>query len=310
MRNLKPSVLAKTALTILLLTHTTIALPFVPDPMVPSIRPPVKSLSLGQSLHTRLLPAALLHRRKRLCCAERCCIYGCCVKKNATAHHTNLIETSPPKPSSSGMETLLTVMNPWFSSFNKNFYNRHLDEEDGKKKGAAATNITRTTTTTTTTNSCGAAAAVDDHDEGDGGSIKKEIIARRTYEEEEEQNNNNNHDTTIAIPIIRIFPNGSFSTFTPEQTNEFYILRKAQGEGPDPRDPPVEHPAPLGIDQTPKPSKEPSLYDQYRICNSSGEWCSLPLKEGSTLLAGIGIGSCTYYEEDGLWGKTITYHAC
>lgn len=111
------------------------------------------------------------------------------------------------------------------------------------------------------------------------------------------------------VPLVRIFPNGSFSPFTTEETIEFYILRNAQGQGQDVRDPPLEHPAPPGVEQTPKPSKEGSVYDESRTCDSSGEWCNMPV-EGSQLIAGIGIGSCTYFEPEGIWGKTVTYLAC
>lgn len=111
------------------------------------------------------------------------------------------------------------------------------------------------------------------------------------------------------VPLVRIFPNGTFSPFTTEETIEFYILRNAQGQGPDPRDPPLEHPAPPGVELEPKPSKEGSVYDESRTCDSSGEWCNMPV-EGSQLIAGIGIGSCTYFEPEGIWGKTVTYLAC
>lgn len=274
MRNPNPSVSAKTALTILLLTHTTTALPFIPNARVSSIRPPVTTLNLDRS------PGSLLQ------------------------------------------------INPGLMS------NRNVNTT----KRAVAKNTTKTTaTTTTTTTPSGTSAAAADDDGGgvggDGGDDKKNreitINRRRTNEEEEEsnKNNNNNNDnndtttttTTKPLPIIRIFPDGSFATLTPEETKEFYIVRTAQGEGPDVRDPPLEHPAPTTtttttgggpIDQTPKASREPSEYDQSRTCASSGEWCPLPREEGSTLLAGTGIGSCMYYREDGLWGKTVTYHAC
>lgn len=310
MRNLKPTVFAKISLTFLLLTHTTTSLPLVPDPVVSSIWPSVRNLHLGQSpgrplpisglstgnIYTTKRAATAtppaIYQREWFCCAERCCcIYGYCVKKSARVNHTSLIESSPAKVTK-GMEKLLTVVNPWSTGFGQFFRDRHHDEENDKKRAAANSTATSTTTPSVATND-------DDDDDGDK---RKETISRRTLEEEEK------YDDTVE-PIIRIFSNGSFTSFTAEETTEFYILRTAQGEGPDLRDPPLEHPAPLGIDQTPKPSKEPSGYDQSRTCDSSGEWCPLP-REGSTLLAGIGIGSCTYYREDELRGKTISYQAC
>lgn len=131
----------------------------------------------------------------------------------------------------------------------------------------------------------------------DGAHGKTEITRRWMGEESKD------------VPLVRIFSNGSFTPFTTEETIEFYILRNAQGQGPDPRDPPLEHPAPPGVEQEPKPSKEGSVYDESRTCDSSGEWCKMPV-EGSQLIAGIGIGSCTYFEPEGIWGKTVTYLAC
>lgn len=135
--------------------------------------------------------------------------------------------------------------------------------------------------------------------DGVNGAGGKKETTRRWIGEEEGKD----------VPLVRIFPNGSFTPFTTEETIEFYILRNDQGQGPDVRDPPLEHPAPPGVEETPKPSKERSVYDQSRTCDSSGEWCDMPV-EGSQLIAGIGIGSCTYFEPEGIWGKTVTYIAC
>ena len=191
------------------------------------------------------------------------------------------------------MEYFLTVLNPFLIGFGKPSRDRHLDEakEEEEKQKKMRLNAT-------------SPAAYDDDGGGGGGGGKKEITRRWTVEEEEEE-----EEEDKDVPLVRIFPNGSFSPFTSEETIEFYILRNAQGQGPDLRDPPLEHPAPPGVEQTPKPSKEGSVYDESRTCDSSGEWCKMPV-EGSQLIAGIGIGSCTYFEPEGMWGKTVTYLPC
>lgn len=48
------------------------------------------------------------------------------------------------------------------------------------------------------------------------------------------------------------------------------------------------------------------MYNKSRRCEKTGQWCKLP-QEGSVLIAGPGIGACTYYKED---GKIISYTPC
>lgn len=286
MRSFEPLIFIFTYTALLPLLHILIinALPVHPTPLPFSIRPPLVSFPLQPlkpyppkpSIGNRTTP--LIHGRARFCCAEKSCPTGYCRRKeDATDNHTSLIESYPPKYNR-GIESFLTVLNP----FRKLFRDRHHDEaEEGKEEKKMGSNhMTRP------------AADVD------GGGGKTETN-RRWVEEEGDKD----------IPLVRIFPNGSFSPFTTEETIEFYILRNAQGQGPDVRDPPLEHPAPPGVEQTPKPSKEGSVYDESRTCDSSGEWCKMPV-EGSELIAGIGIGSCTYFEPEGIWGKTVTYLAC
>lgn len=203
------------------------------------------------------------------------------MNEDVTANHTSLIESSLSKYSK-GMESFSTMLNPFLTTgFHTLFRDRHLDGVEAKDENKMGL--------TNTTSSAG---------NGGDGAGGKNKITRRLMEEEDKD-----------VPLVRIFPNGSFSPFTPEETFEFYILRSAQGQGPDMRDPPLEHPAPPGVEQIPKPSREGSVYDESRTCDSSGEWCKMPV-EGSELVAGIGIGSCTYFEPEGIWGKTVTYLAC
>lgn len=289
MRSFEPFIFVFTYIALLLLLHILIitALPLHPTPVLFSIRPPLvnfprqprqplKPYPPKPSMGNRTTP--LIHGRARFCCAEKCCPTGCCRRKeDATANHNFLMESYPPKYNR-GIESFLTMLNP----FRKPFRDRHHDEaEEGKEEKKMGSNHTTRR-----------AADVD------GGGGKKETT-RRWLDEEEDKD----------VPLVRIFPNGSFSPFTTEETIEFYILRNVQGQGPDLRDPPLEHPAPPGVEQTPKPSKEGSVYDESRTCDSSGEWCNMPV-EGSQLIAGIGIGSCTYFEPEGIWGKTVTYLAC
>lgn len=279
MRSFKPLMLTYTAI-LLLPTLIISALPLDPTQVPFRARALVRNLHLPvPSMDNITMP--LIHYRAWFCCAGRCCLTDCCRKTNATANHTALIDIPPPKYSK-GMENFLTALNPFLIGFGKPSRDPHLDEakEEEEKQKKMRSNAT--------------SPAAD----GGGGGGKKEITRRWTVEEEDKD-----------VPLVRIFPNGSFSPFTPEEMIEFYILRNAQGQGPDLRDPPLEHPAPPGVEQTPKPSKEGSVYDESRTCDSSGEWCKMPV-EGSQLIAGIGIGSCTYFEPEGMWGKTVTYLAC
>lgn len=263
MRSFEPFIFIFTYTALLLLLHILIitALPLDASLVPFSIQSPLVSFP-RQTLKPRPPKPNISNRTTPLIrCAERCCLTGCCRRKeDLMANRTSLIESSPPKLIR-GIESFLTVLNP----FRKPCRDRHLDEAEAE--------------------------------DGGGGSGKEEITRRWIGEEDKD------------VPLVRIFPNGSFSPFTTEETIEFYILRNAQGQGPDVRDPPLEHPAPPGVEQTPKPSKEGSVYDESRTCDSSGEWCKMPV-EGSELIAGIGIGSCTYFEPEGIWGKTVTYLAC
>lgn len=120
-------------------------------------------------------------------------------------------------------------------------------------------------------------------------------------------NINNSKDET---PLVRIFPNGAFSPFTTEESQQFLLLQQAQGQEPpkvivgDGASPPIR--APESISEGGKESKEGSVYNKSRRCEKSGQWCKLP-QEGSVLIAGPGIGACTYYKEE---GKIISYTPC
>lgn len=297
MRSFEPFIFVFTYTALLLLLHILIitALPLDPSPVPFSIRSPLVSFPRQTlkpnppkpSTGNRTTP--LIHGRARFYCAEKCCPTGCCRRKeDVTAIHTSLIESSPPKYNR-GIESFLIVLNP----FRKLFRDRHLDEAEAEAEAEEKEKEEKRMGSNNTTSPA-----------ADGGGVggKKETTRRWMEEGEEEEEDKD-------VPLIRIFPNGSFSPFTSEETIEFYILRNAQGQGPDVRDPPLEHPAPPGVEQTPKPSKEGSVYDESRTCDSSGEWCKMPV-EGSELIAGIGIGSCTYFEPGGIWGKTVTYLAC
>lgn len=278
MRSFKPFIFTFAYTALLFLIHILIitALPLDASPVSFSIWPPLVSF-LSQPLKPCSRKPSISNRTTpQIRCTERWCLTGYCRRKeDITANRTSLIESSPPKYNRE-IKSLLAVLNP----FRGLFRDRHLDEAEAREEKVRKTGSNNTTS-----------PAAD----GGAGGGKKETT-RRWIEDKD-------------VPLVRIFPNGSFSPFTTEETIEFYILRNAQGQGPDVRDPPLEHPAPPGVEQTPKPSKEGSVYDESRTCDSSGEWCKMPV-EGSELIAGIGIGSCTYFEPEGIWGKTVTYLAC
>lgn len=126
-------------------------------------------------------------------------------------------------------------------------------------------------------------------------------------------NNNNNNSNSISkdeTPLVRIFPNGAFSPFTTEESQQFLLLQQAQGQGPpkvvagDGASPPIG--APESISEGSKDSKEDSVYNRSRRCEKTGQWCKVP-REGSVLIAGPGIRACTYYKEE---GKIISYTLC
>lgn len=125
--------------------------------------------------------------------------------------------------------------------------------------------------------------------------------------ESSDKSNNNSKDET---PLVRIFPNGTFSPFTTEESQQFLLLQQAQGQRPpkvvvgDGATPPIR--APESISEGDKDSKEGSVYNKSRRCEKTGQWCKLP-QEGSVLIAGPGIGACTYYKEE---GKIILYTPC
>ena len=122
--------------------------------------------------------------------------------------------------------------------------------------------------------------------------------------------NNNNSIGKDETPLVRIFPNGAFSPFTTEESQQFLLLQQAQGQGPpkvvagDGASPPIG--APESISEGGKDSKEDSVYNRSRRCEKTGPWCKMPQK-GSVLIAGPGIRACTYYKEE---EKIISYTLC
>lgn len=151
------------------------------------------------------------------------------------------------------------------------------------------------TTTTTTT-------AAAHHGKG-----RNRLLDRSDDKNESSDNNKKSKDET---PLVRIFPNGAFSPFTTEESQQFLLLQQAQGQVPpkvvvgDGAYPPIC--APESISAGGKDSKEDSVYNKSRRCEKTGQWCKLP-QEGSVLIAGPGIGACTYYKEE---GKIISYTPC
>lgn len=170
----------------------------------------------------------------------------------------------------------------------------------GQTKTAATAAPTAAATTTITT------AA--DYRKG-----RNHLLDRNVDRKESSDNNKNSKDET---PLVRIFPNGAFSPFSTEESQEFLILQKSQGQEPpkkvvaSPSSPirgaPPEKKKKISEGGSQKDSKEGSVYNKSRRCEKTGQWCKLP-QEGSVLIAGPGIGACTYYKED---GKIISYTPC
>lgn len=136
---------------------------------------------------------------------------------------------------------------------------------------------------------------------------RNRLLDRSDDKNESSDNNKTNKDET---PLVRIFPNGAFSPFTAEESQQFLLLQQAQGQEPpkvvvgDGASPPIR--ASEKISEGGKDSKEGSVYNKSRRCEKTGQWCKLP-QQGSVLIAGPGIGACTYYKED--W-KIISYTPC
>lgn len=161
-----------------------------------------------------------------------------------------------------------------------------------------------TTTTTTTT-------IVAYHGKGRNRLLDRSDDKHESSDTNNNKNNKNNKNSKDETPLVRIFPNGAVSPFTTEESQQFLLLQKAQGQEPpkvvvvgDGASPPIR--APESISEGSKDSKEGSVYNKSRRCEKSGQWCKLP-QEGSALIAGPGIWPCTYYKEE---GKVISYTPC
>lgn len=159
-----------------------------------------------------------------------------------------------------------------------------------KKTAATATPTTTTTVTTAASYRKGRSRILVDRNDDN----KNESSSDNT-------NKDNNKKSKDETPLVRIFTNGAFLPFTPEEGQEFLLLQKAQGQVP-PK---------VVVDKTIKEIhednlKKSSVYNKTRICEKSGDWCKLP-PPGSLLIVGPGVGPCTYYKAD---EKKISYTTC
>lgn len=140
------------------------------------------------------------------------------------------------------------------------------------------------------------------------GKGRNRLLDRSDDKNEYSDNNNKSKDET---PLVRILPNGSFSPYTAEESQQFLLLQQSQGQEPskvvvvsDGASPSIR--APESISEGGRESKDGSVYNKSRRCNRTGQWCKLP-QEGSVMIAGPGIRACTYYKEE---GRIISYIPC
>lgn len=99
------------------------------------------------------------------------------------------------------------------------------------------------------------------------------------------------------------FPRGNFS---PKETKPFLLIQTAQGQKTKKRTL-LSCTCPQELIRNGNFSREDSLSDNSRICESIlGVGCKLPLR-GGVLVARLEIGSCKSYRENRAWGKTISY---
>ena len=162
-------------------------------------------------------------------------------------------------------------------------------------------------TTTTPTGAAPTATAAPPHG-------KKISHHRRSDDDKKESSHSNNKKKKDETPLVRIFPDGNFSPFTIEESQQFLLLLHQQSQGQKPPKVVVGGGAPsqpsLALEsineEGRKDSKEGSVYNKSRKCENNGQWCKLP-QEGSVLITGPGIEACTYYKEE---GKIISYTPC
>lgn len=133
------------------------------------------------------------------------------------------------------------------------------------------------------------------------------LVDRNDDKNESSSNNNNNNDndnkkSKDETPLVRIFTNGAFLPFTTEESQQFLLLQKAQGQEP----PKVVIDETISDIEDQDDKKKFSVYNKTRRCQKSKEWCKLP-PPGSLLIVGPGVGPCTYYKAV---EKIISYTPC